>query len=73
MSEPSTLDTELLEKYFNAFFARDYLNVARILAMSDTLHRAFMSGVTELLASGQLTKKDLETGVTIELAKHLLN
>ena len=73
MVEPPTLNTELLEEYFNAFFARDYLSVARILATSDTLHRAFMCGVTELLASGQLTRKDLETGVTIELAKHLLN
>ena len=73
MNEPPTLDTELIEKYLRAVFARDYLRVGAILAMSNALNRTLLSGLTELLATGQLTRKDLEEGVTVELAKQLLN
>ena len=73
MNEPLTLDTELIEEYLRAMFAGNYLRVGAILAMSNELNRTFMNGLTELLATGQLTRKDLEAGVTVELAKQLLN
>ena len=73
MNEPLTLDTELIEKYLRAVFARDYLRASAILAMSSALNRTLSGWLTELLATGQLTRKDFEEGVTVELAKQLLN
>ena len=73
MSEPLTLDTELIEEYLRAVFAGNYLRIGAILATSNELNRAFINGLTELLATGQLTRKDLEAGVTVEFAKQLLN
>ena len=73
MSEPLAVDTELLEEYLRAVFAGNYLRVGAILAISNEPTRTVMNGLTELLATGQLTRKDLEAGVTVELAKQLLN
>ena len=73
MNEPLTLDTELIEKYLLAVFARDYSRAGAILAMSNALDRTLLSWLTELLVTGQLTRKDFEEGVTVELPKQLLN
>ena len=74
MTEPLTLDTELLEEYLRALFANDYLRIATIIASCDGLNLAAINGVTMLLLSGRVTKEDFANGVTIEIAKrHLLN